>query len=456
MKAKIIVTIIALALIFNPVTPALQTIFQPVPTAHAILGLGDIVLDPSLLFQTIWDNVIKPALITTLKKEILDRVVDEIIAYIQGGGKPKFITDWNGFLAEAGQNAVGDFAQGLGAGFLCSPFGLQIRLGLLPVPRFSQQATCTLKQIVGNIQNFYNDFRNGGWIAYGEGWQPQNNYFGALLMTNLEAERRRGIAESASFTESIAYGGFTGTRDKNGNIITPGSTNRDLTSKALGAQIDFVLLAEDYASAIAAALINQVIVKGLAAAQPSGTSQSQVNSDLSAYNNSLVSQAFASDKDAVLGKINTTLSPRLQAQSLINDTIANLMKYKGDLTKISSNLTATGKTTCGTINVSNVQSQIAGEQTWADGEIAALTDASTTNATVTNALQPYVTEINRLPATRASLNRLQEIQSAVTPLLDDTAANDFLASIQQEANDDNQRITDKTNLFNQDLQQCQQ
>src|SRR5437868_4902017 len=106
---KIFISFIAVAVLCS-------SMFLPVKTANAIFGLGDIVLDPGNLFQNIWQNFLGPALGAALKKQILDRIVDQIITSIQGGGKPQFVTNWQGFLEDAGQGAAGIFAQQLGAG----------------------------------------------------------------------------------------------------------------------------------------------------------------------------------------------------------------------------------------------------------------------------------------------------------------------------------------------------
>ncbi|MCL4437647.1 hypothetical protein M1513_01240, partial [Patescibacteria group bacterium] len=37
-----------------------------------------------------------------IAKRIMDYIVDQTVKWIQGGGKPKFITNWNGFLKDVG------------------------------------------------------------------------------------------------------------------------------------------------------------------------------------------------------------------------------------------------------------------------------------------------------------------------------------------------------------------
>ncbi len=216
---------------------------------------------------------------TFLQKAILDVVVDQIITYIQGGGKPQFVTDWKGFLEDAGQRAVGDFVKSLGAGFLCEPFSLelQIAFGGGSKKKFSEEAKCTLDDIIENVENFSNDFREGGWIAYGETWKVQNNFVSSFINISEKLGLEKEAAELAALNEAVSGKGFLSskkcTTDSQGKktckLVTPGSTLGDLTSKALGSDIDFLLNADqlgDYVSAIVDALLNRVIEEGLAAA----------------------------------------------------------------------------------------------------------------------------------------------------------------------------------------------
>lgn len=251
-----------------------------------------------------------------LKRQILDVMVNQVVTWIQGGGEPKFITDWDSFIGNIAQGAVGEFVQMLGAGFLCSPFSLQLRIGLLPVQRFGDGGTfsCTLDQIVKNIDDFYADFRNGGWIAYDSAWQPRNNYYGALLIAwdaqnNYVADKVVNSANKAlankgflgtqkcydmstgqavsqdavTGKESLVQGGSGSTRDYttggevNGSFktashtircedTTPGGVVSATIEKAVGTDFDFIINAQelgDYAAAIVNALVNRVIMEGV-------------------------------------------------------------------------------------------------------------------------------------------------------------------------------------------------
>ncbi len=236
-------------------------------------------------------KALEKVLYENLKKKILDMVVDQIIGYIQGEGSPRFITDWEGFFGDIVQGTTGDLVKELGLGFLCSPFSLPVRLkiaaSLVPVERFKTKFDCTLDQIVGNVNNFFEDFRNGGWKAYALSWEPQNNYYGAVWLAWDEQQNRLARKLFAAANEAIANDGWLGVKkcydpatgeeissdlgvhaSANANciIVTPGKALGDLASEALATDLHWLVNAEDLSSYIASitnALINRVIKEGV-------------------------------------------------------------------------------------------------------------------------------------------------------------------------------------------------
>jgi hypothetical protein len=220
--------------------------------------------------------------VEALKKRLLDMLVDQIVQWIQGGGTPKFITDWRGFLSDAFNAGVGDIVQQLGLGFLCSPFRLQVQLAFSPREKFSESASCTLDKIVSNIESFYQDFRSGGWIAYREAWeQPRNNYFGSVLQAYFTAIEEGAARKEAAEKEGVAGGGFLSTKrcvepeidfqtgEQTGclryEITTPGKTVGDMLSRAVSSDIDYIVNSRDlgaYVAAIVSAIYNRLIREG--------------------------------------------------------------------------------------------------------------------------------------------------------------------------------------------------
>ncbi|MCD6528295.1 hypothetical protein J7K44_01515, partial [bacterium] len=89
-----------------------------------------------------------------------------------------------GFLWDVVNVGVGEEIWKSDLKWLCYPFHFKLRI-LLPYFYQPYYAECTLEDIIGNIQNFFEDFRNGSWIS----WQrvyvdPQNSYWGAMLISH--------------------------------------------------------------------------------------------------------------------------------------------------------------------------------------------------------------------------------------------------------------------------------
>lgn len=447
MKTKILIAIITVVLVFNP-------LIRP----SIVNATGIPVVDIASFLQKIWTEIIRPALLATLKKQVLDVMVDQIITYIQGGGKPKFVSDWKEFAEDAGQVAVGELAKEAELGFLCSPFSLQIQLALLPVETFSQRSDCTLDDIIGNVQAFQDDFRNGGWIAYGSAWQPQNTFYGALLIAAQELENRRGAAALAAVREGLANGGFLSVKDAKGNIVTPGKLLGDLTTKAVGSDIDYIINAQDlgaYVAAIADALINRVIKEGFTGLQKT-SSQGKVGTANAQLEASIISNAFEPMKNNLIAQINEPFIPRQRAESAIDSTVNALGNFKDDLNKISSDFANIGRSTCsaGQIIISDVRNQISSEIAQADAYISQFLADRADNRIFLDQLESALNEVNQLPANRIGLARLNEINNEINSILDPTAALDFQSAIESEATAINQFINQKTRNFQDKLATC--
>ena len=408
--------------------------------------------------------------LSTLKKRVLDVMVDQVVASIQGGGKPQFVTDWKGFLQDASQAAIGDFAQEFGAGFLCAPFSFQLQLSLLKVPKFSQKATCTLDKIVKNIQEFRNDFRKGGWVAFGASWQPQNNFYGALIMALQELEIRKEAAAFAAQNEAQAGGGFLSTKkcdidpvtgkEVRCKVTTPGSAVGGVVTKALGADFDFIVNAQqlgEYVGAIVNALINRLFTEGLAAVK--GTSNKNILDTATISYNQVTANAFIQNKQILLDKIDSTLTPRQQGQVVVDTTVQNLVQYQEDLQKLYSDFSSLSKQEClvpgsGLINVSSEKGNILTEVANASTTISQISAGTADNKAIVDKLTPIRAEMAALPATETGLARVAAIDNEISGSLDSDAAIAFRAAADVKADEVNADIKAKLDAFNKDLRAC--
>lgn len=246
-----------------------------------------------------------------LRKRILDAMVDQTINWIQGGGSPRFVTDFGGALEDAAQAAVGDVARGVGLGNLCTGIPAARIQFQLETPVFSQRVSCTLDDIVGNIGRFSQNFTSGGFIGYQELLKPQNNRWGIETLALSELERRTAQKQDALRQEIAVGSGFLSTTQclewtlfasiggrveqldavpvndafgypdpksppptldntqqwkcTKSQVSTPGRLIADATTNALNIHSNFLVNAEDlsgYAAAIIDAGINRIIKEG--------------------------------------------------------------------------------------------------------------------------------------------------------------------------------------------------
>jgi len=247
-----------------------------VPTFDNVQYVQTQIVEPAKAAKETKDNIVQALftmLFEVLRKRLLDMLVDQIITWIQGGGQPQFVTNWQQFLKDAAGAAIGDVVLETNAAFLCSPFKLQVQLSLLPVPQFSQRVECTLDDIVKNIEDFYNDFEKGGWIAYNEAWQPQGNYYGEMLMIHDEMITRGALAKEAAEKEALAGKGFLSVKkcleqDEEGTcikeeIVTPGDTVGVAVASAITSDTQWAANIQSWTAALINAVINRVIKEGV-------------------------------------------------------------------------------------------------------------------------------------------------------------------------------------------------
>lgn len=150
-----------------------------------------------------------------LKRAILDRIVDQTVAWIQNDfqGKPPFMENPEAFKKQVVDNAVGAAIQSIAPG-LCSPFSIQLQVGLIGPAKLSKEFSCTLNDVVSNIDNFTEEFsKKGGkrWLQYAAIWEPQNNIWGATIMAqDLKDKTAAQIVKEQDLSQTINLG-FTAT-----------------------------------------------------------------------------------------------------------------------------------------------------------------------------------------------------------------------------------------------------
>ncbi len=317
---KIVIFILVFTLIFNLSGSLKPIFFSPSPQkAEAILSLlpvdiANFVVTVGEWLAENWQEILRDV----IAKRLLDYMTDQTITWIQGGGSPQFVTDFQGFLRDSASAAVGDVVLQTDAAFLCSPFKAQIMLQLQPTPKFSESVKCTLDNIVDNIDNFYSDFSKGGWIGYAEVMQPQNNYYGTALMVSAELNERTAKAVDAASKEVQAGSGFLSVKrckgggvtnpspsdidnlylvkdfqgnycqEKNLENTTPGNVVSTAVASAITSDSQWAANIQSVAAALVNALIDRLVKEGISTMKDSNSSN--VNSAAgytAAYNNAI-------------------------------------------------------------------------------------------------------------------------------------------------------------------------
>ncbi len=303
---KILIIFISVAVLANG-------LFLP-QKAEAVFGVGDLTItfDPTNDVVNWATEVAKwsadklaDSLRDVVAKRILDYIVDQTVQWVQGGGEPKYVTDWQGFLKDAGNIAFDSVVRDVGAARLCAPFALQIKLSLLPVKRFPQQISCTLDQFVANINNFYDDFSQGGWAAYDAMWQPQNNYYGQVLMIQDQLQTETSRKLTAAANEAIAGNGFLNVKkcierapltpdqavfETEGECIkwettTPGNIVGSALADAFTSDSGWAKNIQSWTSALVNAAINRLFSEGVGAIKTgfSGNSGNYTSGNYTTY-----------------------------------------------------------------------------------------------------------------------------------------------------------------------------
>lgn len=150
-------------------------------------------------------------LATFAAKLVINQLTASIVNWINTGfeGNPTFIENTNEFLRDTADQATGLFIHEMKWDRICSPFATSLRLALEYNVPFNKRMQCTLSQAVENIEAFQEDFSQGGWKAWlSMTTQPQNNIYGAYLMSLDEMESQKAKKVEQEKME-LSWGGGT-------------------------------------------------------------------------------------------------------------------------------------------------------------------------------------------------------------------------------------------------------
>ncbi len=183
--------------------------------------------------------IIKPLvrmLANALENKILNKVSGMASGLMNKEGRPNFITNWRNYTLES-QGRGNDIFRTILAGNkefcpyfsddLKKAFGaekysgnydtVQNKVSAPGLPSFDIISKCTLPSNF-NVGNFSKDFaKGGGWDTWNKLIQPQNNFYGAFLLSLAEQQRQMTVEEQSAKDYSVAGQGWLGQKLGTGN-----------------------------------------------------------------------------------------------------------------------------------------------------------------------------------------------------------------------------------------------
>jgi hypothetical protein len=230
-------------------TPAFLKDTVGVSTGHggSVVDATDTGNSGGISFNSCILQPLAKIMIITLIRQIGASVVD----WVNNGfeGKPSFVTDFEGTLRDAADNALGEFIEGSELGWLCSNFSFQIRIALAMKysKPWKRKAQCTLTKINQNIDNFVQNNGGAGWDNWLEVTsEPQNNWIGAYYMADSELAARMMKATDIKEKRITMGAGFldfetcddweTDTEAMNRAYGTQGGTSNTVNTNTFGTQ----------------------------------------------------------------------------------------------------------------------------------------------------------------------------------------------------------------------------
>lgn len=234
-------------------------------------------------------------ILNVLAKAALQQITASVVNWINSGfkGNPSFITNYQQFFTNVADLAAGQFIQGTGLAFLCSPFKLQIKIAVAQSYANRNNAqSCTLSKVINNVNGFMNgNFSQGGWPGLlSVTTMPTNNPYGAYAYAQIGLVSAQNSALSNA-TRNISPTGFLNMQQQSCSGVTtyntlptaglnsqaaqlscpsncscktttPGSVIEGTLLKSLGSGVDRLGLASSL-DQIISALTTQLITKAL-------------------------------------------------------------------------------------------------------------------------------------------------------------------------------------------------
>jgi|GEM_PF-5182335 len=387
-----------------------------------------------------------------LRRALLSYIQDAVVSAIQGDGIPKFVVNWGDLYEEATAGIQDAFIKQIGLSDFCSPFSIEMQKILVKIslPNYTPETFkrgnyCTLKDIIGNSVNAFEDFREdfskGSFIAFESATLPQNNFGLQIIRNQEELMEWEGRVKFDTWTETaIAGQGFRDTKEcpdgpETCRSKTAAKTTGDLLSKSAGSDIDFILSSERLTEVLTSAvtlLVSTIIQEGLTTV---GGLFNQADLDRSfADVKTINDRSFSAFQSSTSDGIDQALTSRGELNDMLTDDIIQMEDYRDylddALDEIDSDLAAkgaAGATQCGQavffavlnqVNITNLKNSLTTELNKANSTLTTLYNQRFVNDQAISNISSVKAQINSLQNNTDGQSRLSQIRAQITADID--------------------------------------
>jgi len=179
-------------------------------TTTAVNCISNFTESGTAVKESFWKHVLDVAAYAAINV-VLQTITRQIIGWIKGTDSG-FVQNLQAEALRTADAQTGALLNELTGVNLCGNIGAFLKLSIgAPNAAFRQRLQCSVTGIVGNFQNFYDNFANGGWPAFFSiSLEPQNNAYGAFLLTANEQFQRQSGAQQTLQQKLIQGSGFKG------------------------------------------------------------------------------------------------------------------------------------------------------------------------------------------------------------------------------------------------------
>jgi len=194
-----------------------------IPQAHAMWPVFDpatwglIESNQAVNIGRELEAILKNTLLQILKNTLMAIVQTKVLTWVQGSGAPRFITNWGTTLINSAQtSALNALNEELASCEVYSGFSPQISVTLKSLYYTGNTAknACAnqFASALGSnsLQQFYNNFANGGFVAFGASTLPSGNPYGSTFFAAQKTDLAYKNSQAATSLKTQTSGGFKG------------------------------------------------------------------------------------------------------------------------------------------------------------------------------------------------------------------------------------------------------